>query len=74
MTSTRITSLTAGRRISSCLDSWVMFFQEWVRLLSPVSTTSGDPAFSASTRPVTRLVAPGPRVASQTPTRPLTFA
>ena len=44
------------------------------RWLSPVTSTSGVPAFSASTMPVSRLVAPGPNVASHTPTRPLTLA
>jgi hypothetical protein len=37
--STRSTSLTAGRRISSWRLSWVMFFQEWARWLSPTSGT-----------------------------------
>ena len=63
-----------GRRISICRDSWVMFFQEWSRWLSPATSTSGVPVLSASTMPVSRLVAPGPSVASHTPTRPLTLA
>ena len=58
--STRISSLTAGRRISIWRASCVMFFQACSRCASPTSTTSGVPALSASTRPVTRLVAPGP--------------
>jgi len=72
--STRINSLTAGRRISTCRHSWVMFFQEWVRLVSPAKATTGVPAFNASIRPVTRLVAPGPRVPSHTPGRLVTRA
>ena len=65
--SIRITSFTAGRRISSCRHSWVMFFQECSRWLSPTMATIGVPELSASTRPVTRLVAPGPSVASTRP-------
>ena len=62
--------LLAGRRAGSrpAGVSCVMFFQECARWVSPTMATSGEPALSASTRPVTRLVAPGPSVASQTPT------
>ena len=72
--STRINSFDAGARISVCRLSWVMFFQECRRWLSPISATIGVPAFKASTRAVTRFVAPGPSVASTTPTRPVTLA
>ena len=72
--STRISSLTAGRRISTWRDSWVMFFQECMRLVSPVIATIGMPPFSDSTSPVTRLVAPGPSVPSQMPGRLVTRA
>src|SRR6266853_237416 len=44
-----------------------MFFQEWARFVSPAIATTGMPPFSDSTRPVTRLVAPGPKVPSQMP-------
>ncbi len=40
----------------------------------PVIATSGTLSISASSRPVTRFVAPGPEVAQQTPTRPLVRA
>ena len=40
----------------------------------PVIATSGTLSIIASARPVTRLVAPGPDVAMQTPTRPVTLA
>src|SRR3979490_2405752 len=46
-----------------------MFFQEWARFVSPAIATTGMPPFSDSTRPVTRLVAPGPSVPSQIPGR-----
>ncbi len=36
----------------------------------PVIATSGTLSIIASSKPVTRLVAPGPDVAQQTPTRP----
>jgi hypothetical protein len=36
--------------------------------------TRGTESSSASARPVTRLVAPGPEVAMHTPTRPVTLA
>ena len=57
--STRSTSFTAGRRISSCRLSWVMFFQLCVRWVSPTIATTGDPPFRLSTNPVTKLVCPG---------------
>ena len=63
--STLINSFTAGLRISTCLLSCVMFFQECSRWLFPTIATRGVPAFSASTNPVTKLVAPGPSVASK---------
>ena len=66
--------MTAGARISLWRASWVMFFQEWARLLLPTIAISGTPAFSDSTSPVTRLVAPGPKVPSQIPGRPVTRA
>ena len=72
--SMRMSSLQAGRRMSICRLSWVMFFHECSRCESPTITTSGEPALSASTSPVTRLVAPGPSVASHRPTRPDTLA
>ena len=37
----------------------------------PVRATIGMESISALTRPVTRLVAPGPEVAQQTPTLPV---
>ena len=37
----------------------------------PVMATTGMESIMASTSPVTRLVAPGPEVAQQTPTRPV---
>ena len=40
----------------------------------PVMATRGTESSSASARPVTRLVAPGPEVAMHTPTRPVTLA
>ena len=40
----------------------------------PVSTTIGTESSIASAMPVTRLVAPGPEVAMQTPTRPVAMA
>lgn len=40
----------------------------------PVTATSGTESKSASARPVTRLVAPGPEVAMQTPTSPVVLA
>ena len=72
--STRISSLTAGLRISVWRHSWVMFFQECARLVSPAIATIGMPPFSDSIRPVTRLVAPGPSVPSQMPGRLVTRA
>ena len=56
--------MTAGRRISSWRVSCVMFFQACSRLASPMMAIIGRPALRLSTRPVTRLVAPGPSVAS----------
>jgi len=44
--STRISSFTAGRSISTWRLSWVMFFQECMRLVSPVIATIGMPPFS----------------------------
>ncbi len=72
--STRISSLTAGRRISTCLASCVMLRQECPRWVSPVRAITGTPAFSDSTRAVTRFVAPGPSVPSQIPGRPVSRA
>src|SRR3954452_17035759 len=66
--------LDGGLRISTWRHSWVMFFQEWARLVSPAIATIGMPPFSDSTRPVTRLVAPGPSVPSQMPGRFVTRA
>ena len=66
--------MAAGARISSWRDSWVMFFHECARFVLPMIAMSGTPAFKDSTRPVARLVAPGPRVASHTPGRPETRA
>ncbi len=40
----------------------------------PVMATSGTESMWASMMAVTRLVAPGPEVAMQTPTRPVTMA
>ena len=40
----------------------------------PVMATIGIESIIASTRPVTRLVAPGPEVAQHTPTRPVARA
>ena len=40
----------------------------------PVSATMGMESIMASTRPVTRLVAPGPDVAQHTPTLPVARA
>jgi acetolactate synthase-1/2/3 large subunit len=40
----------------------------------PVMATSGTESICASMMAVTRLVAPGPEVAMQTPTRPVTMA
>ena len=40
----------------------------------PVMATIGMESIMASTRPVTRLVAPGPEVAQQTPTLPVARA
>ena len=37
----------------------------------PVMATTGMESIMALTRPVVRLVAPGPEVAQQTPTRPV---
>ena len=56
---------TPGAGSRSGAHSWVMFFQECRRWVSPTSATIGVPALSASTSPVTRFVAPGPSVASQ---------
>jgi hypothetical protein len=72
--STQISSLTAGFKISAWRHSCVMFFQEWARLVSPAIATTGMPPFNDSTRPVTRLVAPGPKVPSQMPGRLVTRA
>ena len=69
--STRISSLAAGARISSWRDSWVMFFHECARFVLPMIAMRGTPALRDSTSPVARFVAPGPRVASQTPGRPV---
>ena len=51
-----------------------MFFQECSRLVSPIMAMIGMPALSDSVSAVSRLVAPGPSVASQTPGRPETRA
>ena len=72
--STRISSLAAGRRISLCRASCVMFFHAWSRLASPTMATIGVPALRLSTRAVVRFVAPGPSVASQKPTQFVTRA
>ena len=40
----------------------------------PVMATTGDESICAVARPVTRLVAPGPEVATQTPIRPVARA
>ena len=49
--STRISSLTAGRRISVWRASCVMFFQAWSRLASPMIATSGMPALNDFDQP-----------------------
>ena len=54
--------------------SCVIPLPECSRCVSPTIAIMGMPAFLASTRAVTRLVAPGPRVASHSPTRPETRA
>ena len=72
--STRRNALQAGRRIAAWSVSWVMLSPAWRRCASPTIATTGEPALSASTSPVTRLVAPGPSVASTSPTRPETLA
>ena len=49
-------------------DSQTRLIHTW-----PVIATMGTESSSASASPVTRLVAPGPEVAMQTPTSPVTF-
>ena len=74
VSSTRISSFAAGRSISVCRHSCVMFLFAWPRLASPVIAIKGIPAFKDSASAVARLVAPGPSVASQMPGRLVTRA
>jgi hypothetical protein len=63
--------LVQGRVMPTVSASWkaslpIMKVGTW-----PVSTTSGIESISASVRPVTALVAPGPEVTSTTPGLPV---
>ncbi|MNH15510.1 hypothetical protein D3C79_751240 [compost metagenome] len=54
----------------STSTSWKASVPTAAQATWPLMATSGTESSSASASPVTRLVAPGPEVAMQTPTRP----
>ena len=54
--------------------SWNASVPTMLRGTWPVKATTGDESMFAVATPVTRLVAPGPEVARQTPTLPLALA
>ena len=62
------------RVISTVGVSWNASVPIMRRGTCPVIATIGTESSSASARPVTRFVAPGPEVAMQTPTRPVHLA
>ena len=66
--------LTIGNVIANTSSSWNASVPISVVGTWPVSTTIGTESSIASAMPVTRFDAPGPEVATHTPTRPLARA
>ena len=66
--------LVAGRVMPKVSASWKASLPMSLEWTWPVMATMGMESIMASTRPVTRLVAPGPEVAQQTPTLPVARA
>ena len=71
---TRKLCLVMGKVIPRMSASWKASVPMAAELTCPVMATMGTESMSASARGVTRLVAPGPLVAMQTPTRPVSTA
>ena len=68
----RVFHLVMGRSISTVsMNWWVVSLCMPARPVWPVSATSGAWSSVASPTPVARLLAPGPRVARQTPGLPV---
>ena len=63
--------LVQGRVMPNVSASWKASVPMNVEVTWPVRATIGIESIIASTRPVVRLVAPGPEVAQQTPTLPV---
>ncbi len=69
--SARVFHLVSGRMCSTMSRYWCDSLWMRSRPACPVMATSGAWSRLASATPVTRLVAPGPRVARHTPARPV---
>ena len=71
---TRKLCLVIGRVMPRMSASWKASVPIAWEFTWPVMATIGTESMYASASPVTRFVAPGPEVAMQTPTRPVTIA
>ena len=63
--------LVIGPTMPSTSTSWKACVPIAARATWPVRATTGTQSMNAVARPVSKLVAPGPLVATHTPTRPV---